>query len=73
MTAIHTLMSWLLSTTVRISVELRARLDRLLAEPEAGLDASTEKAIYIVGGVVVATAVIALITTFIGKYLAKLP
>ena len=58
---------------LRLSVSLRARADRLLAEPEAGIDSSTEKAIYIVGGVILGIAVIGLVTTWVSGYLAKLP
>jgi hypothetical protein len=58
---------------LRLSVAVRSRTDRLLAEPEAGIDSSTEKAIYIVGGVVLGLAVIGLVTAFVNGYLAKLP
>jgi hypothetical protein len=58
---------------VRLLLSVRARADRLMAEPEAGIDSSTEKAIYIVGGVILGLAVIGLVTTFVNGYLAKLP
>lgn len=59
--------------TLRLSTAIRVRFDRLTAEPEAGIDSSTEKAIYIVGGVVLGLAVIGLVTAFVNGYLAKLP
>jgi hypothetical protein len=58
---------------VRLLLMVRARAYRLMAEPEAGIDSSTEKAIYIVGGVVLGLAVIGLVTAFVNGYLAKLP
>jgi hypothetical protein len=68
-----TLLDLLLSTSVRATTGLRARIDRLTEAPEAGLDTSTEKAIYIVGGVVLGLGVIGLVTAFVNGYLAKLP
>jgi hypothetical protein len=58
---------------LRVFTGIRARIDRLTAEPEAGIDSSTEKAIYIVGGVVLGLGVIGLVTAFVNGYLAKLP
>lgn len=58
---------------LRMFSSIRARTDRLMAQPEAGIDSSTEKAIYIVGGVVLGLAVIGLVTAFVNGYLAKLP
>lgn len=58
---------------VRLLLLVRVRADRLMAAPEAGIDSSTEKAIYIVGGVVLGLAVIGLVTAFVNGYLAKLP
>jgi hypothetical protein len=58
---------------VRLLLMVRARAYRWMAEPEAGIDSSTEKAIYIVGGVVLGLAVIGLVTAFVNGYLAKLP
>lgn len=63
----------LLGLVVRVTTNARARFDRLFAQPEAGIDESTQKAIYIVGGVVLGLAVIAGITAFVTSYLAKLP
>jgi hypothetical protein len=68
-----TLVQRLSNLTMRSFTAIRARYDRLTAEPEAGLDSSTEKAIYIVGGVVLGLAVIGLVTAFVNGYLAKLP
>jgi hypothetical protein len=59
--------------TLRLSTGLRTRFDRLTTEPEAGIDSSTEKAIYIVGGVVLGLAVIGLVTGWVNGYLGKLP
>lgn len=63
----------LVNLALRVSVAVRARAERLVEEPEAGIDSSTEKAIYIVGGVVLGLAVIGLVTAFVNGYLAKLP
>jgi hypothetical protein len=63
----------LIRLTLGLSVGIRTRFDRLTAEPEAGIDSSTEKAIYIVGGVVLGLAVIGVVTAFVNGYLAKLP
>jgi hypothetical protein len=68
-----TLIQSLTSRSLRLSAAIRARYDRLTTEPEAGIDSSTEKAIYIVGGVVLGLAVIGLVTAFVNGYLAKLP
>ena len=63
----------LVNLALRLSVAVRARAERLVEEPEAGIDSSTEKAIYIVGGVVLGLAVIGLVTAWVNGYLAKLP
>ena len=63
----------LMNIILRVFTSIRARIDRFTAEPEAGIDSSTEKAIYIVGGVVLGLTVIGLVTAFVNGYLAKLP
>ena len=63
----------LMNIILRVFTVIRARIDRLISEPEAGIDSSTEKAIYIVGGVVLGLTVIGLVTAFVNGYLAKLP
>jgi hypothetical protein len=63
----------LMNIILRVFTSIRVRIDRLTAEPEAGIDSSTEKAIYIVGGVVLGLAVIGLVTAFVNSYLTKLP
>ena len=63
----------LMNIILRVFTVIRARIDRLTAEPEAGIDSSTEKAIYIVGGVVLGLTVIGLVTAFVNGYIAKLP
>ena len=68
-----TLISRLQRITAHASNNIRARFDRLMTQPEAGIEQSTEKAIYIVAGVVLALAVIGIITAFVTGYLGKLP
>lgn len=63
----------LMNIILRVFTSIRARIDRLTEEPEAGIDSSTEKAIYIVGGVILGLTVIGLVTAFVNGYLAKLP
>jgi hypothetical protein len=70
-------MSKIWDNLVRLIVLARAsvtgRLQRLTAEPESGLDDAAFKAILMVGGAVLALAIIALITAFVNGYLSKLP
>lgn len=58
---------------VLTQASVRGRLRRLTAEPESGLDDAAFKAILMVGGAVLALAIIALITVFVNGYLSKLP
>ncbi|CAM5534550.1 hypothetical protein [Leifsonia shinshuensis] len=55
------------------AMRVRARWAQLTAAPEAGIEEATWKAIFIVGGAVLALAIIAAITAWVNGYLGKLP
>jgi len=52
---------------------MQGRLDQLTAEPEAGLEDSAWKAIWIVSGATVAIGLVALVSAWLTGYIGKLP
>ena len=63
----------LLNRLVRTDIALRARVEKLREDQEAGLEQATWTAIVAVGGAVLAIAIIGLVTAFATGYLGKLP
>lgn len=56
-----------------LQAALTARLTKLTAHPEAGVEDSPWKAIWIVGGAVLALSILGLITAWVTSYIGKLP
>lgn len=52
---------------------LNDRMRKLTATPEAGVEDSPWKAIWMVGGAVLALSIIALVTAWVKGYIGKLP
>lgn len=65
--------TWLSGRYSRVDAALHQRLQKLLENPEAGLEQSTWTAIITVGGAILALTIIGLITAWATGYLAKLP
>ena len=63
----------LLNRLVRTDIALRARVEKLREDQEAGLEQATWTAIVAVVGAVLAIAIIGLVTAFATGYLGKLP
>ncbi|WP_435740093.1 hypothetical protein [Clavibacter nebraskensis] len=62
-----------LTRVVRIDTRLRTRLEALRSNPESGLDDAPWKAIFAVGGAILAVTIIGLVTAFVNGYFSKLP
>jgi hypothetical protein len=63
----------LLRRYARADAGLRERFQRLLEDPESGIEQSTWTAIIAVGGAVLALAILGLITAWATGYIGKLP
>ncbi len=57
----------------RVRDDLRSRFDALLAEPESGMDDIPWKMILMIGGGVIAVAIVTAIVAFVHTQLAQLP
>lgn len=58
---------------IRLNASIRDRIERLLENPESGVDDVPWKAILAVGGAVLATTILGLMTAWATGYFGKLP
>ena len=61
------------SLAERVRANMKARYDAMLAEPESGMDDIPWKMILMIGGGVIAVAIVTAIVAFVHAQLALLP